>query len=115
MFANSTFGRCIMVPVFLIVMFIIGYFLILNSKVNNKRSLLLRKIISAVLSGLVLALFLAYLQYTPPEAQHANVNDIPFAALFKIYLIYLLPIYLTFGIVFSYFVYACFDDNKLHN
>ena len=53
-------SRNIMVGIIFIAFLVIGYFLILNSKVQNKGALLLEKVITALLSALLFSLILAY-------------------------------------------------------
>lgn len=101
-----------MFGIIFIAILVIGYFMILNSKVKNKGAILLEKTITAVLSTLVFSLYLAYLGYTPVEEQQANIAYISFEGNFMISLTYSLPVYLICGGLYSFF--ADIYLNKVH-
>lgn len=63
-----------MIGVVLIAILVIGYFLVLNSKVKNKGAILLEKGITAVLSTIVFSSYLAIVGYTPVEEQQVGVG-----------------------------------------
>lgn len=83
-----------MVGIIFIAFLVIGYFLILNSKVQNKGALLLEKVITALLSALLFSLIFAYLGHTPVNVGYFS---------FGVYFMYSLPVFLLCGGLYSFF------------
>lgn len=96
-------SRNIMIGVIFIVILVIGYFLILNSKVKNKGTLLLEKVVTALLSTLLFSLIFACFEHTPIEEQEVNIGYFSFGELFGVYLMYSLPVFLLCGGLYSFF------------
>lgn len=92
-----------MIGIIFIATLVIGYFLILNSKVKNKGTLLLEKIVTALLSALLFSLIFAYLGHTPIEEQEINIGYFSFGGLFGVYFMYSLPVFLLCGGLYSFF------------
>ncbi|PIC56718.1 hypothetical protein CSV80_13675 [Sporosarcina sp. P12(2017)] len=76
---------------------------------------LLRKLIIAILSAIIFSLTLAFYEYTPSAKQQANVGYFPYDALFVLYFIYSIPIYLIGGIPYSHYVDIYFDKITFQN
>src|SRR5699024_6441866 len=89
---------------------VVGYFLILNSKVKNKGAALLEKTITAILSAFIFSLCLAFLSHTPVEEQQAGVGYISFMSLFIIYFMYSLLVFLICGGLYSFFADIYLDN-----
>ena len=104
-----------MFGVVIIAILVMGYFLVLNSKAENKGTALLEKAITAVLSTIVFSLYLAYLGYTPVEEQQAGVGYTSFEGLLIIYTMFSFPIFLICGGLYSFFVDAYFEKIYFHN
>lgn len=104
-----------MIGVIFITISIIGYFLILNSKVKNKGAILLGKFITALLSALLLSLLFAYMGYTPIEEQEVNIDYFSFRGLFGIYFMYSLPVFLICGGLYSFFADMYLKKLQFHN
>lgn len=88
--------------IFMIVL-VMGYFLILNHKGQNKGRLVLEKVMTAFLSAFIYSLVLAYIGHTPIDEQEANEYYYSFGGLFAIYLLYSLPVFLIFGGLYAFF------------
>ncbi len=104
-----------MVGIIFIAFLVIGYFLILNSKVQNKGALLLEKVITALLSALLFSLIFAYLGHTPVEEQEVDVGYFSFGALFGVYFMYSLPVFLLCGGLYSFFADLYLDNIPFRN
>lgn len=76
---------------------------------------LLRRFSIAILSALVFALSLAFFEYTSSMEQQAGVSTFTISALFVLYLLYSLPIYVIGGIVYSHYVDVYFEKIKFRN
>jgi len=99
-----------MIGIVLITILVIGYFLILNSKVKNKGATLIEKTVTAILSTLVLSLYLAFIGYTPVEEKQAGIGYNSFEGLFIVFLMYSLPVFLICGSLYSFFVDIYLDN-----
>src|SRR5690625_7678625 len=99
-----------MIGIVLITILVIGYFLILNSKVKNKGATLIEKTVTAILSTLVLSLYLAFIGYTPVEEKQAGIGYNSFEGLFIVFLMYSLPVILIFCSLYFFFVDISFDS-----
>lgn len=99
----------------LLVVLIMGYFFITNSKIKNKGSLLLEKVISAAFSALIISLYFAFLQYTPVEEQQVDVLYTSIEGHVIINLSYMLPVYLIFGTICSFLIDVYFNNIKFYN
>lgn len=76
---------------------------------------LLRRFSIAILSALVFALSLAFFEYTSSMEQRDGVSTFTISALFVLYLLYSLPIYVIGGIVYSHYVDVYFEKIKFRN
>lgn len=76
----------------LVIVAVIGYFIIFYSRVQHKGSLLLKKIMTALISTFVYTISLAYLEY------------IPFDSLFLISIWIVLPIFLIGGGLYAFLI-----------
>lgn len=94
----------VVVPFLLVIIFILGYFFIVNSKVDNKGAILLEKVIISTLSALLLSYIWAYFNYTPVENREAGILYESFRGLFMIYLFSFFPVYLVGGTILSFFI-----------
>src|SRR5699024_2728304 len=94
----------IVFPFLLVIIFILGYFFIVNSKVDNKGAILLEKVIISTLSALLLSYIWAYFNYTPVESREAGILYESFRGLFMIYLFSFFPVYLVGGTILSFFI-----------
>jgi|SRR5699024_4672120 len=99
-----------MIGIIFIATLVMGYFLILNSKIKNKGTLLLEKIVTGLLSASLFSLILAYLGHIPIEKQDVNVGYSSFGGLFGVYFMYSLPVFLLYG-----GLYSVFTDIYLNN
>ena len=75
----------------------------------------LRKLIIAILSAIVFSLSLAFYEYTPSAQQQTDVGYFPFDALFVLYFLYSIPIYIIGGIPYSHYVDIYFEKIKFRN
>lgn len=75
-------------------------------------NILIRKTIIAIISTSVLSLILTFISYTPQADQLSNMEYMSFSGLFILYGIYLLGMYLVFGIAFSLFIDQKFNNLK---
>jgi hypothetical protein len=66
--------------------------------------MILKKVKVSVISAIILSLSLALWEYTPEAEQYTGVGCFSFSALFFIYLIYSLPVYLIGGSLYSIIV-----------
>lgn len=66
--------------------------------------MILNKVMVSVISAIILSLSLALWEYTPEAEQQTGVGYFSFSALFFIYLIYSLPVYLIGGSLYSIMV-----------
>lgn len=101
-----------MIWVIFIAISVIGYFLILNSKVKDKGTFLLEKAITALLCALLYALLFACFGYTPAEEKEADVGYFSFGGLFVVFFMYSIPVFLICGGLFSFF--ADIHLNNMH-
>ena len=91
-------------PFILLIILIVGYFIILNSKLENKAASLFEKASAALLASLIISLCLTAAIYTPLEAKEADVLYNSPQGYFLIYLSFFLPIYLIYGSISAYFI-----------
>lgn len=108
-------GGDLLAPFILVIISIIGYFIILNSKVENKGLIIFEKVISSLISALLISLYFAQLGYTPVENREIGVPYSSFEELFGIYLTFFLPVYLVYGTVLSYFIDYKSAKLEIHN
>lgn len=102
-------------PLLLVIIFIISYFLILNSNLDNTGILLFEKVVVSILSALLISFFLAYSGYTPVESREAGILYESFQGLFMIYLFTFFPVYLVYGTILSFFIDINFKKMKSKN
>lgn len=102
-----------MIGVIFIVM-IVWVIFILNSKVKNKGSLLLEKVVVALMTSLFYSLILAYFEYIPVEEQEVNVGYFSFIGLFIIYFLSSLPVILICGGFYSFFAELYLNKANFH-
>ncbi|PIC67236.1 hypothetical protein CSV71_05580 [Sporosarcina sp. P21c] len=74
-----------------------------------------RKLLIAILSAIVFSLSLAFNEYTPLAKQQADVGYFPYDALFVLYFLYSIPIYIVAGIPYSHYVDIYFDKFTFRN
>ncbi|PIC85635.1 hypothetical protein CSV72_12360 [Sporosarcina sp. P20a] len=75
----------------------------------------LRKLTVAILSAIVFSLSLAFYEYTPSAQRQADVGYFPYDALFVLYFLYSIPIYIVGGIPYSHYVDMYFEKFKFRN
>ncbi|WP_218212180.1 hypothetical protein, partial [Pseudomonas sp. 2822-15] len=59
------------------------------------------KVITGILSAIILSLILSYMMYTPLAEQQEGIGYWAFSGLFIIYLLYSLPVFLIGGVLVS--------------
>src|SRR5699024_1555915 len=94
----------IVFPFLLVIIFILGYFFIVNSKVANKRKILFEKVIITIVSALLISLIWTYFNYTPVEIRESDVLYESYLGLFMIYLFIFLPVFLVYGTLLSFII-----------
>ncbi|MFS0917036.1 hypothetical protein [Brevibacillus sp. 179-C 1.1 NHS] len=62
---------------------------------------MIRKIIIALVSSVIICLSFALVNYTPETERESNVQYFSFSSLVMIYLVYATPVYLLLGVPFS--------------
>lgn len=104
-----------MIQIILLAILVGGYFFIIKSKVEGKCSSLLEKTITAVLSALLLSLFLAFWEHTPVKEQLDGIGYSSLEGIFVIYLLYSLPVYVIVGTLYYFFLDVYFANINSRN